>query len=513
MRKSFVGFLVVSILFSVSIFAQTGKSDVILRMKSNLEFLSSDELEGRNASSRGERVAAQFIASEMKKYGVKPLGDDGTYFQNFDMSVRRFKQEPNLVLYDESGKEISKLTPGLDYLLDDSRIPDLKYLRKAAGLVFVGYGITAEEYGYDDYKNIDVNGKIVITLSGEPSGDDENYFKGAELTEYSSPRFKAQLAEKNGAVGLINIVNDGLIPYWNIYWSILMIGDFKWTKEEHSEAGGLPAVLGSLEGIKKIFDGEIISYDKILEMRNGTGKADPFLLKKKFMFDYGIVEGNESIRNVVGVIEGKDPQLKNEYVVLSAHYDHVYIYNSDVCNGADDNGSGVIAVLETADKIIKSGNNKRSIILLFVTAEEKGLLGSYYFTNNFPQIDNVVACINIDMCGRQDENSIEAIGADRVSKEFHELLEKANSETAKFDLDYSQSYTRSFELSDHYPFVRKNIPAFFLFDNMYEDLHAPKDEIQKINFEKIYKTVEMSTNLALKVSNLDHRMSFDMQSQ
>ena len=483
--------------------------ETINRLKANLTFLADDALEGRNAGSRGEKIAALFIASELQKYNVQPLGDNGTYFQSFDMKVRRYVDEPKLVLLDQDGNTIDELKPGPDFVIDDSKIFDSKFMKKNAEVVFVGYGITAEEYDYDDYENLDVNGKIVVYLGGEPASNDTNYFAGDKPTKYSSGAFKAKLASDKGAVGLIVIMPDYYIGVWPIFKSLMMVGDFKFMNEEHSAPGGTPYAMLTLDGAKKLFKNADVTYEELLNIRNNGAESKSGNLNIQTGFFYDIVERVEQIRNVVGVIEGSDPQLKNEYVLLTAHYDHVGIYDGDVCNGANDNGSGTVAMMEIAKRFAEQKDNKRSVIVALLTAEEKGLLGAHYFARNFPQIENVVADINIDMCSRGEEDVMYIIGADRTSSEFKTIMEAANAETANFKLDASLSFTRTFEMSDHYAFALKHIPACFLFDDFRDGLHGPKDELQYVDYNKIVKNIKFAERAAEKIANLDHRMVFD----
>ena len=513
MKKVCTMVIVLSLFIPSLIFSQKEsterESEVIKRLKANLEFLADDALEGRNASSMGEKIAARFIKTELEKNNIKPFGDNETYFQNFNVKVRRLSEEPKVPLIDKSGNVLDYLTPGPDFIVDDSKIFDSLFMKKNAEIVFAGYGITAEEYGYDDYKNIDVKGKIVMLLAGEPVSEDSNFFKGKDPTPYSSGANKTVVAEKKGAVGLIVLMPDGVQNLWHIYNSMMMTGDMKFMDENHSPAGGLPYIMMTLEGAEKILKGENLSIEEVKKIRTGEIKSRSCKLNKQTGFYFDVLEREESIQNVIGIIEGNDPQLKNEFIVISAHYDHVGVYDGDVCNGANDNGSGTVAILELAKRFSEEKKNKRSVIFAFFTAEEKGLVGAQYFVHNFGQLNNVIANINIDMCSRGDENTIYTIGADRTSTEFAKIIETANSETVKMNLDNSLSNTINFKLSDHYPFALNKIPALFLFDNFLEGLHGPEDEVQYVNFNKINKTINLTERIVDKISELNHRLVFD----
>lgn len=216
---------------------------------------------------------------------------------------------------------------------------------------------------------------------------------------------------------------------------------------------------------------------------------------------------------MIGWIEGTDPLLKNEYLVLSAHYDHVGIKGDVVNNGADDDGPGTVAVLEAAHILAAAEANKRSITVLFNTGEEKGLLGSQYATENGSFMKEVVANINMDMVGRESVDSLHCIGSDRLSTEFAKIVKEENSKTVNVTLDYKyddpNDLNRFYYRSDHYNFAKKEIPVVFFFDDMKVDYHKPTEDVDKINFEKILKTVKLSSNITLRVANLDHKLIVD----
>jgi len=509
MKKSFFVIAVVLLFSNFNLLAQTPQSEDYLNIKSNLEFLADDLLEGRNTASRGEKIASLFIAGEFQKYGVKPFGDNGTYFQNFDLKIRKLTDDSRLSLYNSEDRFDCNLIPGVDYIVDDSKKPFAESLNKPFDMVFASYGITADEFEYDDYANIDVKGKVVVLLPGEPYSNDENYFNSEKPSQYSKQKTKIANAEAHGAIGVLFIISERLKPYWEIYWSLSMIGEMGFTENEIGVNDVMPTAILSEEGTAKIFKAEEKSYESIQNELTQHKSIGVFDLKKQIEFNLKFIDYIGQARNVVGIIEGRDPVLKNEFVTMGAHYDHVDIYAGDVCNGADDNGSGVVAVMQAAKEIASKNENDRSIIFVLYTGEEKGLLGSYYFVNHFEKINNVVANINIDMCSREDIESIYSIGADRTSKEFNELIEMSNKETANFTFDYSLSNSYAFELSDHFPYVAKEIPVVFFFDNMHEDLHGPGDELHKISYEKIIKTKNLVREIALKTANLDHRLEFN----
>ena len=240
-------------------------------------------------------------------------------------------------------------------------------------------------------------------------------------------------------------------------------------------------------------------------------------MKKNITFDLTENKNTKSAMNVVGIIEGNDPKLKDQYVLLSAHFDHIGITNGVVNNGADDDGSGTVSVLETARILNQNKKNKRSIIALFNTGEEKGLWGSAYAANNSSYIPNTVADINIDMDARENPDSIYVIGSNKLSTEYYNLIRDVNSKTVKFGLNYKyddpNDRQRFFYRSDHYNFALKGIPIVFFFDDMTADYHKPTDDIEKINFDKMLKVIKLSANIAIRAANLNHRLVVDKKLQ
>ena len=264
---------------------------------------------------------------------------------------------------------------------------------------------------------------------------------------------------------------------------------------------------------EKLLAGEELSYKKINTMLKEKDYPYAFELKKKFNYDIKPFAKILNGRNVIGLVEGTDPKLKNEYVVLSAHYDHIGTRGNIVNNGADDDGSGTVAILESAHLLAKAKENKRSIVILFNTGEEKGLLGSQFATENGSFMKEVVANINMDMVGRESIDSLHCIGSDKLSTEFAKIIKEENSKTVNFILDYKyddpNDRNRFYYRSDHYNFAKKGIPVVFFFDDMKVDYHKPTDDVEKINFEKILKAVKLSSSIAIHVANLDHKLVVD----
>lgn len=487
-------------------------------LKNNLQVLASDEFEGRETTTRGEKLASLFIASELGKYSVKPLGDNGTYFQNFDLLSSGYAMDTKMYLLNKTGSILSDFFLGEDFIKTSRGLADTSFAKLTTGIVFAGYGITAKEFNYDDYADIDVKGKTILILSGEPYSERDDFFNGEKPTQYSNTESKIKLAKEKGAAGVLIVLDERMKSFWKLIRDYTTQPSLSFiTKNEEETVKNIPIFTVGERFAEKLLAGEKFSFEKINEMIKAKAALQTFELNKKLGYDIKPFSKIVHTRNVIGFIEGTDPVLKKEFVVLSAHYDHLGTRGAVVNNGADDDGSGTVAVLEAARLLAASNQNRRSIIVLFNTGEEKGLLGSGYATENGSFMKNVVADINMDMVGRESVDSLYCIGSDKLSTEFAQIVKEENSKSVNFVLDYkyddSKDPNRFYYRSDHYNFAKKGIPVVFFFDDMREDYHRPTDDVEKINFEKILKTAILSSNIALHAANLDHKVIVDKKAE
>ena len=482
-------------------------------LKSNLEVLASDEFEGRETTTHGEKLASVFIASELEKYGVKPYGDNGTYFQNFDLLSSGYENDSKITLLDNSELQIFDFLIEDDFIKSGRGFADSSFAKQTTGIVFAGYGIVQKEFNYDDYANVDVKGKTVLVFSGEPIRDEKSASDLIRMHFFNIDT-KVQLAKEKGAVGVIVIIDEQFKSGWNRLKEFGSQPSFSFISSESQKAvKNIPVFAIDEKFAKKILDSEKYSYEKLYELIKSKEPLKYFEINKKLKFDIKLFSKKVKARNVIGLVEGTDLKLKNEFVVLSTHYDHIGMQNGVVNDGADDNGSGTVAVLESIRILSEERKNKRSILVIFNTGEEKGLLGSEYATDNGSFMKDVVADINMDMVGRESVDSLHCIGSYKLSTEFGDIVKRINSETVKYNLNYKYDDPNDpnhfFFRSDHYNFAKKGIPVVFFFDDMTADYHKPTDDVEKINFEKILKTVNLSSNLVVDIANLDHKLVVD----
>jgi hypothetical protein len=487
----------------------SGEVDALKKIRTNLEFLASDELEGRESTTKGETISSLYIAKELERYGVKPFGDDGTYFQNFEVEVRWVDENSKVTFIADDGETELKL--GDDFLLSKNPMPGEAYSGKNYEIVFAGYGVTANSYGYDDYSNIDVSGKVVLIFRDAPLLDDEKVFSDEDHEKYSETNYKIETAVENGATGILFLPRSSISKYWRWIKHRAISSSFKLAENEvDKNEATIPVILLSLETATDLLSGDKFSFEEMSEEADKGELPRAFTINKIVRFDYKAYKEIRNSRNIIGLIEGTDEELLNEYATFGAHYDHVGITEGEIYNGADDNGSGTVAILEAARRMALLKENNRSILVIFHAAEEKGLLGSKYLTVNSTFMEDLVVNINVDMVGRESIDSVFCIGSDKLSDELYELVQMVNDETVDFVLDYTfddpNDPNRYYYRSDHYNYAKCGIPIVFFYDHMTEDYHKPTDDVEKIDFQKIEKISTLITELVLRISNLDHRL-------
>ncbi len=493
-----------------------------------MAFLASDELQGREAGTASERIAAQYLASQLSQWGVRPFAipagpfrpDTMTYFQEFEGLKISVLAGSTISCIDSSGKTGARFEYGRDFVNFHQYVIDTSFQAEA---VFVGYGITASEYGYDDYAGVDVRDRIVLALDGEPPSEEENFFSGEIPTFYSSALYyKRQRAKELGARALIVLAYEKLLTGWDTYLSFFKASHVAFADGSNPQ-GGLPFFYAREEFFKELLWQGGLSYDVILErMKEGARPTAAPLTRLSLAWSIHTKRNGARSMNVVGVIEGRDPNLKDEYVGLSAHFDHVGTNEKgEIFNGADDNASGTAVVLEVARALALSRGNRRSVLILFHGAEEKGLMGSDYFTAestiNPLDLDRIVSVINIDMVGRESPDSLFVIGAGRLSSELQAITESVNRTLGLFTFDYTyddeSDPNRYYYRSDHYNYARKGIPIVFFFDGMKTDYHKPTDDVEWIRFEKTKKVARLVYGITREIANRDRRLQVDRGEQ
>jgi Peptidase family M28/PA domain len=429
-------------------------------IRAEMSFLSDDLLEGRGTATRGHEIAARYMATQFEGMGLEPAGDNGTYFQEVPLRAMRIDQAKSAITLTRGDKK-ETLVFGKDYILRSD--PGRAESTVEAPMVFAGFGVTAPGQGYDDYKGIDAKGKIVACLFGAPN------FESALKAHYSSSIEKARNAVAHGAVGMIVLDDPNLensYPFQKFVRD-LVNPQFHWLDKEGRPNDYFPKLEGiglfSIPATEKLFEGAEHSADEIYaaEKKNQTYS---FALPVTARLHTVTHSKEVKSPNVVAKIEGSDPVLKNEYVIYSAHLDHLGIgvpVNGDkIYNGALDNASGSAMLLEMA-RAFSSMNPKprRSILLLSVTGEEEGLLGSDYFAH-YPTVEkhSIVADVNVDeIFMLWPMKDIIAFGAEHSSLEnvVQKALKRMNLTQSPDPMPSEVVFIRS----DQYSFVKQGIPS------------------------------------------------------
>ena len=501
------------------------------RMKEYLSYIASDELEGRDTPSPGLDAAAKYIAAHLSRWGVKPAGDDGTYFQR--IALRRTKLDAAATRAEVNGQSFSF---GEDFLAQP--IPGTA----SAPLVFVGYGWTVKSKNLNPYQNLDVKDKIVVALGGFPKGLLPTDLAGKQGEDWANPIDSAQ---KHGAKGLIFIPSPQALTNWPQTRRVVTeFGALQVDKFIKPNAS-LPIVSVSMKMAEALLQGEKQASAILnLEMRH---QVEPFELSRDKKVSLSIVVRAETLwtQNVIGVLEGSDATLKNEYVAIGAHYDHVGkgLPSEDptkfppkdkntadvIYNGADDDGSGTVAVLMMAEAFARSAARpKRSLLFIWHCGEEKGLWGSQYFTE-YPTVplNQIITQLNIDMIGRSrpagdanpandklaKPNEVFLIGSKMMSTELGGLSEAVNKSYLDLSFNYRFDDPRDpeqyFYRSDHFNYARKGIPIIFYMDGDHEDYHRPSDSIEKIDFRQLERVTRTIHATAWELANLAQRPRVD----
>lgn len=485
-------------------------------LREYLTVLTADSLEGRETGSEGNFKAANYIAHQLEKIGLPKVVGNTSYFQRMVYSNEAWNNI-GLKINEQSYRHQFNF-----YALPGEN-PSVKgNVIEAQEVIYLGYGI--DDARYSDYKKAkDLKGKIILINPGEPLRKDSTSMitKSTELSTWSSDiKRKLKVAYEKGVKAVL-IIDPNLaksVQEKRRYFSRNVTGDVELPDGKYANS-----IYISPDIAREIIGSKAEDIKSVRE-KISKGKSKPLSMPCKIHIDMDKYFKQLIGNNVLGFIEGSDPALKDEIVVVSAHYDHLGKRGESIYHGADDNGSGsssLMSIARTMAEAKKKGQGpRRSVLCLFMTGEEKGLLGSkYYVTYPIFPLNKTVADVNIDMVGRVDEkyasnpNYIYVIGADKLSSELHNINEEMNKTYTHLTLDYTYNDendpNRYYYRSDHYNFAEKGIPAIFYFNGTHDDYHQPSDTIDKINFEKMSKIAQLAFYTAWEIANRDERLKID----
>lgn len=517
----------------------------IKSLKAYLNFLAANLLEGREATTRGYDIAAAYAVSLFGQWGLTPIvetnGEKG-FLQTFSVLEIASKNNESLqIITNQNDTQITQdFSNRIHFLI--SRASNTTSL--TAPIVFAGYGLVVPEIKYDDYAGVDVKNKVVIVMSHAPGeGDEKSYFykvenrnrffNGAEVAE------KQRNAQERGALAVL-MVNDPLGKHPSMFTNFATNITRKPTNninaptprrrmvlaESESSSSNVPIINISevvSNAIFKDLDFNLVELQQELNSRLKSVSRN--LIGKQVKINLEVEQKLLNTTNVIGMIEGSDILLKNEYVVIGAHLDHDGTRDGYIWNGADDDASGSSAVLELARAFsLAKEKPKRSIIFCLWGAEEKGLLGSEYFVDHPPvALERISAMIQLDMIGRDVEPRPHQLqGREKPkelrryiyteigtqSQEIGEILMQANK-TVGLELNHEVN-ARVSGGSDHYSFWKKKIPILSIDDGVFHpDYHQPSDTTEKINFEKIFFVTQLTYLIGREVANYPSKIKWD----
>lgn len=498
--------------------AQLAQTITVEDLTRHLTILADDEMQGRETGQPGQKLAADYLADIFAAYGLPTIGADNSYFQPISFIAERWDN----IEFSINGETQRHLW---DYYALPSQNAN-RSLITSDEVIFVGYGIDDE--AYSDYANApDLNGKTILILSGEPMDRKGNsHVTGTPmLSDWSTMIEKKLRAAKAQGVATVLILDTEFKDNLGQARKIALDSRMHMGWSENPTENYSNGLYISSQTARRILGSNYKDVVKARKRIARKGKSRTVRIPADLQ-----ITQEKNVRellgeNVLGFVEGNDPELKDEIVIVTAHYDHIGFRGTDIYNGADDNGSGTSTVLEVCQAFVeaqrKGWGPRRSVLFMLVSGEEKGLLGSEYYVKNpiFP-LEKTVANINVDMVGRVDEkhaddpNYIYVIGSDRLSTELHAINEQVNDQYTQLELDYTYNAeddpNRYYYRSDHYNFAERGIPAVFYFNGTHEDYHRPSDTVDKINFEKMALIGQLVFHTAWELANRDERIQVDV---
>ncbi len=503
--------LLVPLLAAAAAFAAPGafRQDDPSRYRQHVEFLAAPAMKGRGAGTPELDLAAAYIARHFEETGLQPAGDAGSYFQKLTVTTGA-KMGADNRLEVTRNRGVEKLEPGADYIpINFSGSGEV-----GGPVVFAGYGISADELGYDDYAHFDVKDKIVIVMRYEPDFFEEEQQRGRRgrrrrFTRHSHLISKAINARNRGAKAVILVEGS---PARQGGGSLIKFGSISGPAD-----AGIPMVQVKRSVVENWLRGSGRSLRILHKDINGTQQPNSFALAESLRIELSVAVDREQaeVSNVAGYLPGET----EEFVVIGAHYDHLGLGDQsslapsrigEVHHGADDNASGTAGLIELArhyaaeQRSAAAEKPRRGLLFLAFAAEEIGLLGSRHWVENptLP-LGNVAAMLNMDMVGRIDNDKV-YVGGIGTAEPFAQMLEDVKGNYS-FSIDVSRS---GYSASDHSSFVGKKIPVMFFFSGLHGDYHKPSDTADKINAEAAVELLALVSELTDRIVAAEKRPVF-----
>lgn len=482
-------------------------------LKVHLDVIASDEFRGRNMPSQELKIASRYIATLAESYGLNPLMPDGSFFQEIPLDISTINWvKTRMRLTSFSG--IQNFSFPHDFGIMDRSIKDMEI---SGDILFVGYGLSSSKLDWDDLKGLDLEGKIVVMM--DPDLPDGHRLKTPENSRIL--RYRSYNIGGKGAAAVLSIISERREKYFA-------------EKGSHFDSAPRAALAEKLKTLwmrpsqQRYLRAEIrhsvarqilgINQEELMDMfaaiQGGEQIPGKKIRGKRLDISLKTSKGKDSTYNVVAWLEGTDEQLKQEYILFGSHHDHIGTREGRIYNGADDNGSGTVAMLELA-QALQIQRPKRSVIFVWHTAEEKGLWGSLYFVEHSPvPIDSMSAELNMDMICRNDPDHLYIIGSNKLSSELDAIINAVNAKHIRLTLDYKYEDPKHpdnfFFRSDQYPYIQYGIPAVWFFCGTTEDYHQETDTIDRVDFAKMEKVTRFVYLTAMAIGNKPEMLKLDI---
>ena len=497
-------------------------------LRADLHFLAGDAMRGRLVGTPENALAAEYIKSRFERLGLRPAGTDGSYFQPFDLMSFSLGEENVLEVRGVEGEPL-RFTPGRDF-------SPIEFSASAAGRgapVYAGFGIVGPDFGHDDYKGRDLRGKVALVLQHEPGENDPaSVFDGVVTSEASHAWRKALAAQERGATAILfvddvhNHGGGGLENLNAFTWPGKPRRIERFNLATRMEKVRIPMAQISGALASKLIAGSGKPLDELARAAETRGGVVPIdLAGPTIDLRVSVKRTRVPARNVLGLIEGTD--RKDELVIVCGHFDHEGADGDRIFNGADDNGSGAVGVLEIAQAYALAGRRpRRSVLFAAWDAEERGLLGAWYYAElpGWPP-SKIVAVLNLDMIGRNEEvreegarfrglelqtaasnaNAMNVIGMARCP-DLRAAIERANGAIGlEIRFRYDNNPSNLLRRSDHWPFVNAGVPGGWFFTGLHPDYHMTEDRPERINYGKMERVLRLVHRVSWDLANGDAR--------
>jgi len=508
-------------------------------LKADLFFLASDEMRGRLTEDPENRLAALFVRSRFERLGLKPMGPEASFFQPYVLSKASLGETNEVELKAASGA-------ALTYRLKQDFFPQsFSASGSAEGeVVFTGYGIRAAKLGHDDFKGDALRGKIALVFDHEPGEKNpESAFDGVVTSEYARDLRKALYAQRAGALAILYLADVHNHPG---EVNFTELADQAWPEAPRrmprlslarwTDSVRIPAIAISPTVAAAILEPTGKTLDELARLAEASGGAAPIPVPSlRVALKASVAQNAITDRNVVAALEGSDPRLKDEWVLVCAHYDHDGADEARIFNGADDDGSGTVALLAIAEAYAEAARQgsrpRRSVLFAAWNSEERGLLGAWaYAESPLVPLDRTIATLNMDMIGRNEEvpvgggrrfrglevqtaesnrNRVNILGH-TYSSDLKSRIEESNrSVELELLMRYDNNESNLLRRSDQWPFLQKGIPSLFFHTGLHPDYHTEFDRPEKIEYEKLERIARLVHQTSWDLASGEGRPKFD----